>query len=140
MTANENRKMTADEDYGFDVAGFIHVPRVLTAAEVAACSAAIDAVGRDEGMLEWPTPHCDPFQALQAHPVLASYLETLCSSGYSLDKPPALVADASAGTAGVPLSTGAPEDRRRLRYASYSDTRECKGLRIFLALTPTGKG
>ena len=140
MTANENRKMNADEDYGFDVAGFIHVPRVLTAAEVAACSAAIDAVGRDEGMLEWPTPHCDPFQALQAHPVLASYLETLCSSGYSLDKPPALVADASAGTAGVPLSTGAPEDRRRLRYANYSDTRECKGLRIFLALTPTGKG
>ena len=51
MTANENRKMNADEDYGFDVAGFIHVPRVLTAAEVAACSAAIDAVGAALGVL-----------------------------------------------------------------------------------------
>ncbi len=26
--------MTADEDYGFDVAGFIHVRQVLTSAEV----------------------------------------------------------------------------------------------------------
>ncbi len=28
--------MNADEDYGFDVTGFLHLPRVLSAAEVAA--------------------------------------------------------------------------------------------------------
>ena len=48
--------MNADEDYGFDIAGFIHLHRVLTAEEVNRCSQAIDAVGREEGLLEWPTP------------------------------------------------------------------------------------
>ena len=119
--------MTADEDYGFDVAGFLHVPGALSAAEVAACSEALDDAGRDGGRLEWP---------LQEHPVLNSYLETLCGPDFALDGPPALVPDGPAGTAGVRLRAGAPEDRRRLRYANYGDTRECKGVRIFLALAP----
>ncbi len=37
----------------------------------------------------------------------------------------------------MPLSAGPPEDRRRLRYANNGDTRECKGVRVFLALAPT---
>ena len=37
--------MNADEDYGFDIAGFIHLHRVLTAEEVNRCSQAIDAAG-----------------------------------------------------------------------------------------------
>ena len=44
MTADEKSKIDADEDYGFDVAGFVHVPQVLSAADVAACNEAIDAV------------------------------------------------------------------------------------------------
>tara|TARA_B100000809_G_scaffold215078_1_gene220158 strand:- start:1896 stop:3533 length:1638 start_codon:yes stop_codon:yes gene_type:complete len=138
MTPDDNRKISADEDYGFDVAGFIHVPQVLSAAEVAACNEAIDVVGRDAGMLEWPAPHCSPFQALQQHPVLTSYLEALCGSGFVIDRPPALVADGPEGTV-VPLTNGPPEDRRRLRYANYSGARESRGVRIFLALAPTGK-
>ena len=119
--------MNADEDYGFDVAGFLHVPGALSAAEVAACNEALDAAGRDGGMLEWP---------LQEHPVLTPYLETLCGSDFAIDEPPALVPDGPEGTAGVRLRAGAPEDRRRLRYANYGATRECKGVRIFLALAP----
>ena len=53
---NGNGKLNADEDYGFDVAGFLHVRQALSAGEVAACNEAIDAVGRDEGMLAWPAP------------------------------------------------------------------------------------
>ena len=56
-----------------------------------------------------------------------------------IDKQPTLVAGGTGGTAAVPLTTGAPEDRRRLRYANNNDTRECRGVRIFLALVPTGK-
>ena len=55
--------MNADEDYGFDVSGYLHVPQVLTPDEVAACNEAIDAVGRSEGMLDWPEPHSGPFKA-----------------------------------------------------------------------------
>ncbi len=128
--------MNADQDYGFDVAGFLHVPQVLSAAEVAACNEALDAVGRDEGMLEWPAPHGEPFQALREHPVLSGFLESLCSAGFAIDKPPALLGDGNA-TGPVPLSAGAHERRRRLRYANYSDTRVSKGVRVFLALAPT---
>ena len=119
--------MNADEDYGMDVAGFIHLPQVLSAAEVVACNEAIDAAGSGTGSFELP--------ALLEHSVLISYVETLCGSGYVIDKPPTLVADNT--DSAVPFSTGAPEDRRRLRYANYHETRECKGLRVFLALSPT---
>jgi hypothetical protein len=139
MTENGTAKMNADEDYGFDVSGFIHVRQALSAAEVAACNKAIDAVGRDEGMLEWPAPHGDPFQALgENHPVLGGYLESLCGSDYSIDQAPTIVADGATGMAATPLLMGPQEDRRRLRYSNFRDTRSCRGVRVFLALAPTG--
>ncbi|MED5415171.1 MAG: phytanoyl-CoA dioxygenase family protein [Candidatus Latescibacterota bacterium] len=128
MTLDEKSRISADEDYGFDVSGFIHVPQVLSAEEVSACNEEIDA-GGDAGTLELP--------ALQQHPVLTGYLEALCGAGFAIDRPPSLVGDGPEGTA-VPLTNGPPEDRRRLRYANYRDTRECRGLRLFVALTPTG--
>ena len=130
--------MNADEDYGFDVSGFIHVPQVLTPAEVEACNQAIDTVGRKEGLLDWPAPHCDPFRALQQHPVLQGYLDSLCGPDSVLDHPPTLVEGSDAGTdVHVPLSAGAPERRRRLRYMKHGDTRIARGVRIFLALAST---
>jgi len=120
-------KMNADEDYGFDVAGFLHVPHVLSTAEVAACNEAIDAGGGNG------SGH--PFQALLEHPTLTSYLESLCGKGYVVDNPPTLVSDGTEGP--VPLVVGDHERRRRLRYANYSETRVSKGVRIFLALAPT---
>jgi len=129
--------MTADEDYGFDVTGYLHIPQVLTAAQVEACNTSIDAVDRTGGMLDWPAPHAAPFQGLLENPVLAGYVESLCGSDFVLDKAPSLVADGVEGAAGAPLSMGPPEDRRRLRYANYADTRVSKGLRLFLALAPT---
>ena len=36
--------MNADEDYGFDVSGYLHVPQGLTPDELAACNEAIDEV------------------------------------------------------------------------------------------------
>ncbi len=35
------------------------------------------------------------------------------------------------------MTTGPLEDRRRLRYANYAETRMSKGVRLFLALAPT---
>ena len=80
--------MNADQDYGFDVAGFIVVPQVLSAEQVQACNQAIDAVGRDEGMLEWPGPSGAAFRMLQEHPVLQEILAALCGPDYVLDGPP----------------------------------------------------
>jgi ectoine hydroxylase-related dioxygenase (phytanoyl-CoA dioxygenase family) len=118
--------MNADEDYGFDVAGFLHLPQVLTSAEVEACNKAIDAAVREEDM----------FQQLQQHPVLQSYLESLCGPDFALDQSPSIVANAS-DKAEVVLKDHDPERNRRLRYVNYSETRTCHGVRIMWALAPT---
>ena len=135
MTTNGSRTTNADEDYGFDVAGFIHLRQVLTAAEIEACTSAIDTVGQNEGLLEWSSPSCEPFRALQEHPVLQNYLERLCGAGFVTEAPPVLVAD-NAGDK-VPLDAGDPERNRRLRYVNYADTRTSFGVRIIWALAPT---
>ena len=87
--------MNKDEDYGFDVAGYLHIPQLLSADEIEACNQAIDAVGREDGMLDWPEPWCDPFRALQEHAVLQPYLESLCGTGFAQDRSPVLVSGGS---------------------------------------------
>ena len=77
MTTDDSKTLNADEDYGFDVAGFLHIRDVLTAEQVEACNKAIDAMGQQDGILEWPPPHGEPFLALQ-NPVLQKYVEALC--------------------------------------------------------------
>ena len=79
--------MNSDHDYGFDVAGFIRLPQVLTAEEMQACTQAIDAVGRDEGMLEWPAPWGEAFRRLHEHPALQDILAALCGPDFVLDLP-----------------------------------------------------
>ena len=132
--------MNADEDFGFDVSGFIHVPQVLSAAEVAACNAALDAVGEDDGMLEWPAPWCDAFAALQEHPVLLSYLEALCGPGFAVDRAPAMVQPNGEANGRVPLSAGDPQQNRRLRYINNAETRVSHGVRVVWALAPADAG
>ncbi len=118
--------MNADEDYGFDVAGFLHLPQVLTDAELEACNKAVDAVGQEE-----------VFQKLQQHPVLHSYLESLCGPEFILDQPPSVVADASDKVTRVALKGHEPERDRRLRYVNYAETRISFGVRVVWALSPT---
>ena len=50
--------MNADEDYGFDIAGFLHLHQVLTSAQVESCRQAISSAGGEDAT-EWP---------LQSHP------------------------------------------------------------------------
>jgi ectoine hydroxylase-related dioxygenase (phytanoyl-CoA dioxygenase family) len=129
--------MNTEQLYGFDVFGFIHLPRVLTPEEVRACNRAIDAVGRDDGMLEWPSPHSEPFQKLLAHPVLNDCLEALCGPGSAIDRSPSMVAPGAEGNAGPRLTNYPPDRNRRLRYVNHPDGRICHGLRVIWALAPT---
>ena len=129
--------MNADEDYGFDIAGFIHLHRVLTAEEVNRCSQAIDAIGREEGLLEWPTPWSEPFRKLQQHPVLKNYLQALCGPDFALEQPPRVVAGSREADGRVTFAAGDPELNRRLRYVCHGEVRVCNGVRVVLALAPT---
>jgi len=129
--------MNADQDYGFDVAGFIHLPQVLTTKEIEACNRALDAVGQNEGMLDWPAPWGDAFRTLQEHSVLIGVLESLCGPGFVIDRLPSMVAAGADGIAGVPLPAGDPADNRRLRYINRKGERICHGVRVVWALAPS---
>ena len=135
-TTDTTTGMSVDEDYGFDVYGFLHLRQVLTTDEVEAIIEAIDAVGQQDGMLEWPAPHGEPFRALQEHAGIQKYVETLCGPDAVMDQLPSLVADGDDATA-AKLEVGDPERNRRLRYANNGLSRSCHGLRIVLALAPT---
>ena len=70
--------MNADEDYGFDVAGFLPLPQVLTGAEVEACN-----------------------KAFAIYPTLPSYKAMLDREGVGQPSEIALLGDESAGSKGI---------------------------------------
>lgn len=127
--------MTSTERFFFDLNGFLVVRGVLSADEVAAANAAIDAHavdikertlpglrntkagsalrGEDNapgrcdlgGMLGWSRPHCDAFRSLLAHPRLIPYLVDLLGAGYRLDHLPLLISQ-KRGSEGFHLHGG----------------------------------
>ena len=44
----DREKMSNEEDYAFDVAGYLHVPGVLSRGEVAALNRVLDEAGASE--------------------------------------------------------------------------------------------
>ena len=101
--------MTESEKYLFDVHGYLVIENALSAAEVAAANAAVDAhadqsnrrpgdlfrgsttlegeFGRGDlnGMLTWEKPHCDVFRDMIAHPRFEPYLKELLGPGFRLE-------------------------------------------------------
>ena len=101
--------MTDAELYLFEVHGWLRIEGVLSADELAAANAAVDAhadriqlrpndlarssstlagtQGRGDlgGMLTWEQPHCEPFRDMMVHPKLTPYLETLLGPGFRLE-------------------------------------------------------
>ena len=47
----DNEVMSNEENYAFDVAGYLHIPGVLSQEEVAALNAALDAIEDSETLL-----------------------------------------------------------------------------------------
>ena len=70
----DQQEMSNEENYCFDVAGYLHIPAVLTPEVVAVLNGAVDTVGRDAGMLGWANPWCEPFRDLLIQPHLVGYL------------------------------------------------------------------
>ena len=80
------KPLTPEENYGFDVGGFIVVPQVLKASDIEAANQAIDAGGLND-------PDHLPIALVQltAHSKLARYLDQLTFDGYHLDGQPYLI-------------------------------------------------
>ena len=77
----DDKTMTNEENYRFDVAGYMIVPGVLTAAELNACNQALDQLASGNGPLRWTSPVCNPLRALREHPVLMQYLSRFAARG-----------------------------------------------------------
>ena len=83
--------MSNEEDYAFDVAGYLHVPGALKSEEVKELNRALDGMKKSTGMLGWPVPQRDPFRDLLVHPKLVWYLNQIMGHGFRLDQAPQLL-------------------------------------------------
>ena len=123
--------MTHEQNYRFDVAGYMIVPGVLTAAELAACNGALDQLDARAGRLRWQGPVSNPLLALRQHPVLLWYAQQLCGEQARLDTPLQLVAER---TAAEPLQNGGEWVDWSRAYRQYNGERFCQGIRAYWAL------
>lgn len=102
--------VTDRERFLYDLQGFLVVPGVLSADEVARCNEAIDAnlhfvVDHHKGtrspalegsaprrlmtkLLEWEKPFCDPFRELLVKKSIVPYLNAFLGVGWRLDQLP----------------------------------------------------
>ena len=83
--------LSNEEDYAFDVAGYLHVPGVLQPEEVEALNQALDGMGESAGMLGWSTPQRELFRNLLVYPKLVWYLNQIVGHGFRLDQAPRLL-------------------------------------------------
>ena len=74
----DNELMTNEENYAFDVAGYLHIPGVLNQEEVAALNAALDAVEDSENLLGGSAAHRELFRDLLVHPKIGVVSESDC--------------------------------------------------------------
>ena len=69
----DRESMSNEENYCFDVAGYLIVRGVLGRGEIAALNSAIDTAGGSQGILGLPHPLREPFRDLLVHPHLVWY-------------------------------------------------------------------
>lgn len=132
----DREEMSHEEDYCFDIAGYLIVRGVLTPNEVEACNQALDREGRTEGMLGWPAPQRESFRDLMAHPVLVWYLNQIIGYGFRLDGQPELIGQVEGGAAGPLVGGNEPMDAGRAYYI-LNGRRHRQGIHAIWALADT---
>jgi hypothetical protein len=129
----DREEMSNEENYAFDVAGYLHIPGVLNKGEVAALNDVLDVVGETEGMLGWEKSHRELFRNLLVNPQLVWYLNQLIGHGFRLDQAPRLLGSRE-GEAKVALSGGdEPRDPARAYYIQ-KNRRSCQGIKAVWVL------
>ncbi|MDA0839858.1 MAG: phytanoyl-CoA dioxygenase family protein [Planctomycetota bacterium] len=133
-------ELTIDENYCFDVAGYLHLPGVLNRVEINALKESIRQKGNSRGVLGWESPHCEPFRELLIHPTLVRYMNQICGFGFRLAREPELIGEAETKASEGRLSGGdEPRDPSRAYYFQ-NGRRQCQSVRAFWALTDIQSG
>ena len=127
----DREQMSNEENYCFDVAGYLIVRDVLTREDLEACNRDIDQEGTS------PLP--ESLAKLRDHPVLAWYLNQICGEEFQLDQEPSLIGE-SGKDVGSPLVGGnEPRDLAR-GYYQQNDARFCQGVLAVWALEDVDEG
>ncbi len=135
----DQKTMTNEENYAFDLTGYLHVPGVLTRPEVAQLNRAIDRAGSLEGMLGWEGDLREPFRELLIHPQLVWYLNQIVGAGFRLDREPEILCDETCDTS-APLAGGNEPRDPSLAYYYQNGRRFCEGVRALWALADVKAG
>ena len=134
----DRQEMSHEENYCFDISGYLILRGVLTPGEVEACNRALELAGSENGMLGWPAPHREPFRELMVHPLLVNYLNQLIGYGFRLDREPQLIGSTE-GAAGGLVGGNEPMDAGRAYYI-LNGRRHCQGIHAIWALSDSGAG
>ena len=135
----DNTVMSNEENYAFDVAGYLHVPGVLTQEEVAALNEALDVVGESEKLLGGDSSHRELFRNLLVHPQLVWYLNQIIGHGFRLDQAPRLLGQRE-GEASTTLVGGDEPRNPSLAYRQQNGRRSCQGVKAVWVLDDVEEG
>ena len=135
----DRETMTNEENYAFDLTGYLHIPGALTRPEVARINDAIDRAGSLEGMLGWEGDLREPFRDLLIHPQLVWYLNQIVGYGFRLDRAPEILCDETCDTSAPLMGGNEPRDPA-LAYYHQNDRRFCEGVRAIWALSDVKAG
>lgn len=135
----DRTEMTNEEDYAFDVVGYLHVPNVLAKAEVARLNETIDTAGQLGGMLGWEGDLRAPFRELLVQPQMVWYLNQIVGPGFRLDREPEILCEKTCDTSAPLVGGNEPRDPA-LTYYHQNGRRFCEGVRVIWALEDVKAG
>ena len=135
----DNEVMRNEENYAFDVAGYLHIPGVLSQEEVEALNEALDAVGESEVLLGGDRLHRELFRDLLVHPKLVWYLNQIIGHGFRLDQAPRLLGGRE-DEIGSTLVGGDEPRNPSQAYRQQNGRRSCQGVKAVWALEDVAEG
>jgi hypothetical protein len=129
----DRENMSNEENYAFDVAGYLHVPGVLPVTKIAALNQALDEAEDGTDLLGWNGPQRELFRDLLVHPQLVWYLNQLIGHGFRLDQAPRLLGSRE-GEIGAPLVGGDEPRNPSHAYFQQNGRRSSQGLKAIWVL------
>ena len=135
----DQETMTNEENYAFDLAGFLHIKGALTRPDVERLNQTIDAAGSLDGMLRWDGDLKTPFRDLLIQPQLVWYLNQIVGPGFRLDREPEILCDETYDSS-APLVGGNEPREPGVAYYHQNGRRFCEGVRVIWVLEDVHAG
>ena len=127
----DREHMSNEENYCFDVAGYLIVRDVLTREDIEACNRDLDQKGT--------TPLPGSLAKLRDHPVLVWYLNQICGEDFQLDREPRFIGEPGKEVGSPLIGGNEPRDMAR-GYYQQNDARFCQGVLAVWALADVEEG